>query len=475
MFNSPHPKAGALWARFKTLAEAERRNLSVVKTWAEAKGFTVNSVEHAAVGRFETFPATLVRADDGVFCFPHQTPSEIRAQGDREAKHANRTHAWQRMEWFHPAYVQNRHVLPLLQRVAAMGDNDAVAELDREITGWYTVPGVASSVRQLFMSSPALESQAANIRECATAYYAGFKSAAIGGLIPVVESGLRTLLGMEQLPEPVPIGEKVHTLLQRAADRAVSRLYFRGMWVPTEYHSREFVSRLDEYVYMLDVFETWLTTCFYGNTDRYAGGSGLNRNYFAHGGDGAWCRPTNFHRLLGVLEMICFVEAMLGRTGSVLFPDPSDESREFLDEILLRVEIQASLPALRAARRAAHGGRPVAPTPSDGGRALRMAILRTAARADLNPVLTAHGWRVVTTVDDEEREALMVEAVREDEVRRVALLFTPASANETYRRYDGAVDAILFRGEPYHLESYAFGIATPVHPLRDAESVVASW
>src|SRR5262249_21714142 len=101
------------------------------------------------------------------------------------------------------------------------------------------------------------------------------------------------------------------------------------------------LGHLDEFVYMIQTFEAWLTRSFFAPTDHYTGPSGLNRHLFAHGKSAIWKRATNFHRLIGILEAICFIESMNNRGTSAWFPDPNDSAAAFHDEILFRSEMQA--------------------------------------------------------------------------------------------------------------------------------------
>ena len=283
------------------------------------------------------------------------------------------------------------------------------------------------------------------------------------------------------------VGNRVRAVMRHACSLAGDRFYYKGMWVPPEYASIDFLRHLDEFVYMVQTFETWLTQSFFARIEDYKGPSGLNRHHFAHGASAIWKRPTNFHRLIGILEAICFIESMNYRGTSAWFPDQNDAAAAFHDEILFRSEMQAIMRKVPKALLAHFGHLALARLDClvpgrrpDGELSFRLGMLAKAAHADIIQPLSEAGWACDVSEPDAEREFLIVRASR-DIVRTTcetqhwscALLYTSASDNNTYRHLDTRVDHIFYRGEPYRVEQCASGIRAPVHPLSDSRAVIA--
>lgn len=106
---------------------------------------------------------------------------------------------------------------------------------------------------------------------------------------------------------------------------------------------------------------------------------------------------------------------------------------------------------------------------------LRLDILRQDAKSKLLNALMLHGWDAAIEMEVHEGEYLVVKATRGDVSRKAALLYSSGTANEVYKRLDSQVDAILFNGQPYKLDSFAYGIMTPVLSADDFQSVLVQW
>ncbi|MBI4917352.1 MAG: hypothetical protein HY825_16050 [Acidobacteria bacterium] len=70
---------------------------------------------------------------------------------------------------------------------------------------------------------------------------------------------------------------------------------------------------------------------------------------------------------------------------------------------------------------------------------------------------------------------LIVEASRGGHVHRVALLYSSGTDNKVYKQLSAMVEHIFFNGEPYHVESFAHGISTPVGPVDGFHDLLVKW
>ena len=142
----------------------------------------------------------------------------------------------------------------------------------------------------------------------------------------------------------------------------------------------------------------------------------------------------------------------------------NQESHLLWQQALLRAEHQGLLNRIEEQSYHASGFL-VPPMPTDDGALLRKALLSEDCVNDLVRPLREAGWTV--TIDEPEAQGLYieVEATAGSESKRIALLYTCASAPSIYRELAQRVDLILFRGVPYRLKGYIQGLSIAVGPV----------
>ena len=105
----------------------------------------------------------------------------------------------------------------------------------------------------------------------------------------------------------------------------------------------------------------------------------------------------------------------------------------------------------------------------------RMNILRRAADQQILKPLRTHGWATTVIGENEDGEYITIRAEKSGVTRTLALMYTSASDNRHYKQLDESVDHIFVNGALYMVESYAFGISTPVSPIDDFFPVLVDW
>ena len=103
--------------------------------------------------------------------------------------------------------------------------------------------------------------------------------------------------------------------------------------------------------------------------------------------------------------------------------------------------------------------------PTDDGANLRKALLCEEVINDLVRPLRDAGWAV--EVDEPEDTGLYITLRAESNAQHynVALLYSCATANETYKTLAESNSVILYRGAPYHQDQYAYGLDIHVGPV----------
>jgi hypothetical protein len=105
----------------------------------------------------------------------------------------------------------------------------------------------------------------------------------------------------------------------------------------------------------------------------------------------------------------------------------------------------------------------------------RLAILRRDVETQILSPLRTHGWVAQIVSEVEKGEYVLVEASRGEAQRRCAVLYSTAVANSVYKQLDQRVDHIFSHGEIYKLDSYAYGITTPVTTAGEFQSILVTW
>jgi hypothetical protein len=105
----------------------------------------------------------------------------------------------------------------------------------------------------------------------------------------------------------------------------------------------------------------------------------------------------------------------------------------------------------------------------------RLAILRRDTEEKIIDPLRTHGWKASIDKEVENGEYLIVTAERGGHIHQVANMYSSATKNAVYKSLAAKVEHIYINGELYHLESYAFGIDTPVSTVGDFHSLLVEW
>ena len=97
----------------------------------------------------------------------------------------------------------------------------------------------------------------------------------------------------------------------------------------------------------------------------------------------------------------------------------------------------------------------------------RLAILRNEVEQTVLKPLRSHGWDAKVERESDGSDCIEVTASRGDARARLAVLYSNAVANGFYKELEQRVDRIFHQGQPYMLESFAYGVKVPVEPLGE--------
>ncbi|MBU6453405.1 MAG: hypothetical protein KGS72_16615 [Cyanobacteria bacterium REEB67] len=111
----------------------------------------------------------------------------------------------------------------------------------------------------------------------------------------------------------------------------------------------------------------------------------------------------------------------------------------------------------------------------DSGRETRMSILRRAIEQQIVKPFMTHGWEAEISSEESDGEYIVVTAKKAGAIKKVALLYSSATANNVYKKLDTQVDQIFTNGELYKPESYAYGLTRPALSVNDFYPILIGW
>lgn len=113
----------------------------------------------------------------------------------------------------------------------------------------------------------------------------------------------------------------------------------------------------------------------------------------------------------------------------------------------------------------------------DTGAKARLDILKQDADQKILGPLRRHGWKIELLREGASGDGhIIYGAERASHRRTFALLYSSASSNATYKAIEAqGVDQILINGELWRLESYAYGIKTPISSANEFLKLLIDW
>lgn len=456
-----------IWLRLLSSKIYSKPDLTAIETWAEDQGLSNVSVENVETGVFVRIPAIKLVSSEGTALFPKCLPDEILEIAEKKKYLSLREEAWEKADWFEPPYIMMRVTNPIIDSLTKSlnASRERIeSDFNHHITGIYTMVDCATAIEQLFPNSLVLKEHTKTIREAYLSFYSGYKTAAIAALIPIVESAINDFLSAEAKAN-LKLLEKVDYVIDTAVKKA-TLIHYDHCWIANEFTKIEHLKLVDERIYLFETIRRWLKYSFFSKTSNYKGLSGLNRHVFAHGLSLVWQKPTNFHRLFGVLIALAWLEGWVNEDAntSTFFPDRNDDSRLLFEEAQFRTEIQFVSQKLMAERYQKHG-RIVPELPTDDGWLLRASILSEKCMNELVRPLKDKGWNLTVSDPQKDGEYIHVVGVYKSQKISVALLYSCGTGNKTYKKLDDSCQYILYLGAPYHQDQYAYGIKAHVGPL----------
>jgi hypothetical protein len=462
----------ALWSRARFLPALRGLTPEAILSWAADRGLTDAVAEARLVGAFHSVDGVALTLGEARAFFPKVSANEDPAWlARREIADADAA-LWEKVEWFTPFWVAMGEARKVLESARHVSKERALEMFNYHMSTNYTLAFQAVCIAQLMPKARSLEAACPLAREAYLAFYSGYRASSIAALIPAVEGAITRIL--PDSDSSLAIKEKVDRAVDRAVETAAA-LHFERMWTPSEYRSVDYLFGQDERVFGFETFRRWLHRSFFEKTGEYDGLTWLNRHAFAHGGAADWQQSSNFSRLVVALATVGLIESWHDESNAVSLslPEMNADSTLLHQQAQLRGQAQMAMQLLEQ-QRFHEQGRLVPPLPTDDGATLRRAILSDDCIKDLVRPLRDAGWSVIVSEPESTGLFMTVVARAGDQTLSVALLYSCATSKETYRDLAKTCAAILYRGAPYHQDSYAYGISVHVGPVTGWQPPLAA-
>jgi len=216
--------------------------------------------------------------------------------------------AFRSVDWVIPAYVSTGALSSVAALIEQATGPDKQTVLQAALPFFYNAERLSSMLLGLYRQTMHVRDFAVQISEAIEAFYFGLPHAAIATLIPVLEGVIRKIAREGQRD----VGSGTAKLIDE-----LNELIDREDRSPHRYEER---------LLMLQTLRDFFSERLLKSTSTYAGLDQLNRHGILHGIFDQYGDPTNFVRLITLLDLLCFAMALV-HGGSCFAPDHTPESK----------------------------------------------------------------------------------------------------------------------------------------------------
>lgn len=443
---------------------------------AKEKNLIVDSIVDVKYGMNFQIEAYLIYTQQGRALFPKCNSIDIDGIDNERNFWLDYEKFWIEMDWFFPVYYSINKLDELLKLVhinrngyKGIPSERLQHDFEHALPMIYSIPLMVQNISEKFENSKILAKHVPLLKESILSFYSGYAVSATAALIPIVEDSLKRILELEAI-ERSTITDKVNTCIDLAVEKCKFKDALSVDWIPSEFEEKDFLKISNSRIFLLETFRSWLLNSFYACDDQYNKVSGFNRHHFAHGLSNVWQNSTNFFRMMGVLNQLLFVEALIDDKSNINFLDFNLTNRT--DALNNEINVCINLRLLKSQLLLSDQQNKLLPfnvTPTDDGWLARSSILSKTMNDEIILVLKNSGWQCFNFSDPvKEGNYITVAASKNEIVLKIALLFSCATDNKIYKELEkDSYDFILYSGSFYNQNSYAYGVTkSKVMPLN---------
>lgn len=227
-----------------------------------------------------------------------------------------------------PPYYQMGFLSPAAAHIELLSSTEEKEEFALNLlTKMYPENSIASLCLNVYKRNKAISPFYEDIAESVTAYYLGLNRAAIITLIPCIEGIIRNIGNQINIPIPGDVSkESFLKVLEAVQKRDICGTYEGYDWVPSEAKNISLFDKFHERVQMIQSIKFFIEHSLYEHTSKYKNDSQLNRHGIVHGLISDFHSPTNYLRLITMINALAVASIFAGDSGSLFFPNITPEA-----------------------------------------------------------------------------------------------------------------------------------------------------
>ncbi len=213
--------------------------------------------------------------------------------------------------WIWPAYIQNRHVYRVGEKLLkSSNDAEKHAIIESALPSLYPPEDLAVMLLERYRKVPIVKEFEASISDALEAAHLRLFHAAVSTLFPVIEGIIRDSASAG--------GRSVGQGTQKLPDEIDEMIAFERA---------SGFGAADARIEMLEVFRNFLRAKLLAPTAAFSGARQLNRHGVLHGVFKDFGSEANFYILVSILDLLTFVRVLHTTGISTLAPDRTKESQ----------------------------------------------------------------------------------------------------------------------------------------------------
>lgn len=231
-----------------------------------------------------------------------------------------------------PSLASNKRVSELHSKLAAA---NGTTETDQIISNFYSVEYIHALFERM-LEIPIVNKYSQQLLESLAAYGIGLHLLAITGMLPCIEGIIRDLqTSLNLKPKQTVRKRDLIEIINKSQKKIILDYIFEGAWIPHELKSIELYQGKHAWIDRLDELKLYIDERLYLDTQSPdATLFSLNRHGILHGFTTGFGQPSNYGRLVSVLETLYICATLAaGSPGSFLPPEVYEENELFAFKI----------------------------------------------------------------------------------------------------------------------------------------------
>ena len=217
---------------------------------------------------------------------------------------------------------------------AHSNDPERLIAAEINLLRMFTIDSMCAMYSEVYLKRSAIEPFSDQILQSMQAYCMGMHGLAIAGIIPCIEGVVRKLgkqcgLNVEKKVDLDSLLKVFKTLKAKEFS-----YYMSGYtWWPKQALNPAYLDRFHERVQILESAVTYFVGSLYAHTDDFVGSTFLNRHGILHGLFDGYATPSNYLRMINLVNLLSVAASLVEGKGSLFHPSETEDSRRYAQRL----------------------------------------------------------------------------------------------------------------------------------------------